>query len=319
MNYKRSRILSVGTAVPETVITNKDFEKYLDTSNEWIVKRTGIHQRHVFPRDADASAAELGSRAARQALDRAGIGPEAIDGVVCATSTPDAFFPSTACSISRILGREDVFAFDISAACAGFVYGLTIVNSLILSGQCRSVLLVGSEITSKTLDWNDRSTCILFGDGAGAVVMQGSEDDSAGILAAHISSVGSLGDILTLPAWGEPRVISMNGNEVFKHAVRMMSEATDRCLERAALGREEVDLLIPHQANSRIISALARHMALPMENVVMNIDRYGNTSAASIPLALNDAWQDGRIGPGTTAVLTSLGGGITVGSAVVRF
>jgi 3-oxoacyl-[acyl-carrier-protein] synthase-3 len=318
---KRAEILAVGTALPEGVLTNRDLEGIVETTDEWIVKRTGIRERRVFPREQalQASAAELGARAATVALERAGLSAADIDGVICATFTPDSFFPSTACSISRLLGRDHVLAFDLSAACAGFVYGCTVANALIATGQCRTILLVGSEIITKSLDWSDRTTCILFGDGAGAVVIRGTDEQERGILGAHISSVGSLGDILTLPAWGERRSMSMNGNEVFKHAVRMMSEASLKCLQSCGLSRDDIDLIIPHQANRRIITALARQLGVPLERVVINIERYGNTSSASIPLALDEAWQQGLVAEGSRVLFTSLGGGITIGSAMVRF
>jgi 3-oxoacyl-[acyl-carrier-protein] synthase-3 len=292
----------------------------VETSDEWIVKRTGIRERRVYPRNEStgASAAELGKRAAEVALERAGLAPADLDGIICATFTPDNFFPSTACSISRLLGRDHVLAFDLSAACAGFVYGCAVANALITTGQCKTILLVGSEIISKSLDWTDRTTCILFGDGAGAVVIQGT-DGEEGILGTHVSSAGSLGDILTLPAWGEKRHMSMNGNEVFRHAVRMMSDASLRCLRGCGLTREDIDLVIPHQANHRIITALAQQLGVPLERVVVNIERYGNTSSASIPLALDEAWRTGRVTAGSRVLFTSLGGGITIGSAMVRF
>jgi 3-oxoacyl-[acyl-carrier-protein] synthase-3 len=242
-----------------------------------------------------------------------------IDGIICATFSPDCFFPSTACKIQQYIGNTRAMAFDVSAACAGFVYALSIANSMIVSGQCVKMLVVGAEVISKTLDWTDRSTCILFGDGAGAVVLEATDDPDTGILSTYLKSDGSLGDILSLPAWGEKRVMHMNGNDVYKHAVRLMGDATSQCLSMAGLQSGDVDLLIPHQANIRIIDAMARHMKLPREKVVTNLDRYGNTSSASIPLALEDAWEQGRIKPGTVAVFTSLGGGLAWGSAVVRF
>ncbi|MBD3318199.1 MAG: beta-ketoacyl-ACP synthase III [Chitinivibrionales bacterium] len=319
---KRTRILAVGTALPDKVLTNHDLEEMVETSDEWIVKRTGIRERRICSYEtmmSNSGASELGARASTVAIERAGLSVDDIDGIICATFTPDNFFPSTACSISRLLGRDNVLAFDLSAACAGFVYGCTVANALITTGQCRTILLVGSEIISKSLDWSDRTTCILFGDGAGAVVLQGTDDEERGIIGTHVSSTGSLGDILTLPAWGQKRYMSMNGNEVYKHAVRMMSDATLKCLESCGLSCDDIDLIIPHQANRRIITALARQLGVPIERVVINIERYGNTSSASIPLALDDAWKDGRIREGCRVLFTSLGGGITIGSAMVRF
>ncbi|MFW5775354.1 MAG: beta-ketoacyl-ACP synthase III [Chitinivibrionales bacterium] len=319
MPKKRAKIVSVGTAVPENVVTNFDLEKFLDTSNGWIETRTGISQRHLFPRQAPGKASDLGIEAARKALQRAGLEACDIDGIICATFTPDNFFPSTACVMAGALGCKSAFAFDISAACAGFVYGLTVANSMIVSGQCKNVLLIGAEVISRTLDWTDRSTCILFGDGAGAVVMSGVESERCGILGACIASDGTLGDILRLPSWGENRYMSMKGSEVFKYAVRMMSESTKECLQKSGITKEQIDLLIPHQANMRIISSLAQHLEMPKEKVITNVQKYGNTSSASIPLALEQAWEENRIKEDTVVAFSSLGGGVTVGSAIVRF
>jgi 3-oxoacyl-[acyl-carrier-protein] synthase III len=302
-------------------MTNADFERFLDTSDEWIRTRTGIRERHIVDPAAPMSAFELGGRASLVALDKAKCSADDIDGIICATFSPDFFFPSTACKIQQYIGNTRAMAFDVSAACAGFVYALSIANSMIVSGQCKKMLVVGAEVVSKTLDWTDRATCILFGDGAGAVVLEAAGDDEsdAGILSTYLKSNGALGDILYLPAWGEKRFMRMNGNEIYKHAVRLMGEATEHCLRKAGLSFDDVDLLIPHQANMRIINAMARHMNLPNEKVVTNLDRFGNTSSASIPLALEDAWKQGRIKPGTIVVFTSLGGGLAWGSAVVRF
>jgi 3-oxoacyl-[acyl-carrier-protein] synthase-3 len=319
MSCTRARILSVGTAVPETILTNKEIEQFLDTTDEWITARTGIRQRHMFPRGQAGSAHELGARAARVALERANLTPADIDGIICATFTPDNFFPSTACLISNALGCTNVMAFDLSAACAGFCYGLCVANSIIVSGQCRRILLVGAEVISKTLNWSDRTTSILFGDGAGAVVLEASQDEGRGIMATHMSSDSSLKDILHLPAWGESRYMSMKGQEVFKAAVRMMSDSAQKCLDKAGKTCADIDLLVPHQANIRILQTLAGKLNIPMERVVINLDRFGNTSSASIPLALDEAWSNGRVKPGTRVAFASLGGGLAVASAYVQF
>jgi 3-oxoacyl-[acyl-carrier-protein] synthase-3 len=308
----------VGCFVPPQTLTNKDLEKIFDTSDEWIRTMTGIRQRHVVTDNQSATASELGARAASLALSRAGLQPDAVDGIICATFTPDCFFPATACKIQDILGCKNAFAFDLSAACSGFVYGLSVANAMITSGQCNTIIVTGAEIASKTLDWTDRSTAILFGDGAGAVVLQAGEG-GRGILSTYLHSEGSLGDILYLRAWGEKRFMKMNGGEVYKHAVRMMSGAVSSALDKAGLCLEDVDLLIPHQANLRIIEAIGRYMKLPPEKVVVNVDRYGNTGSASIPLALEEAWSDGRVKEGTVAVFTALGGGLAAGSVVARF
>ena len=316
---RRSRIVSVGSSLPERVLSNSDLEQFLDTSDEWITTRTGIRTRRVFAQGEEASAYELGGKAALAALSNAKCLPQDIDGIICATFTPDYFFPSTACKIQQYIGNTHACAFDVSAACAGFVYGLSIAHSMIMSGQCKRMLVVGAEVISKTLDWKDRATCILFGDGAGAVVVEEHIGGDRGILSTFLKSNGALGDILYLPAWGEPRYMKMNGNEVYKYAVRLMSEAIEQGLSLAGLRISDVDLLIPHQANIRIIDAIARHLDIPRKKVVTNLDKYGNTSSASIPLALEDAWRDGRVRNGTVAVFTSLGGGLAWGSAVVRF
>ncbi|MBD3345993.1 MAG: beta-ketoacyl-ACP synthase III [Chitinivibrionales bacterium] len=316
----RSKVLSVGSAVPDTILTNKDLEKYLDTTDEWITTRTGIKKRHVFPPGKEAWAYELGAAASLKALKKASMAPADVDCVICATFTPDYFFPSTACKIQHAIGCTNAFAFDLSAACAGFVYALTVVDGLITSGKCKTAIVVGAEVISKTLDWNDRSTAILFGDAAAAVVLQAvPESDGSGILSTFLKSDGSLGKILYIPAWGEKRTMSMNGGEVFKHAVRMMADATCRVIDKAGLTREQIDLLIPHQANIRIMKAISQNLGLDKEKLITNVDKYGNTSSASIPLALEDAWLQGKVKKGTVAALTSLGGGVTVGSAIIRF
>jgi 3-oxoacyl-[acyl-carrier-protein] synthase-3 len=294
-------------------------EKIVNTSDEWITTRTGIRQRYICGKDENIHAYDLGAQAAKQALANAKIEADKIDGIICATFTPDYFFPATACKIQHLLGCTNAFGFDVSAACSGFLYGLTVADAMIQSGKCKTMLLVGVEIASKTLDWSDRGTCILFGDGAGAVVLEASDDPDTGILSTYLQSDGSLGDILTLPAWGEKRFMTMNGSEVYKNAVRMMGDASIKSLDKAGLHIENIDLLIPHQANIRIIRAMAAHLKLPMEKVICNVDHYGNTGAASIPIALEEAWSSGRIKDGTLVVFTSLGGGLAVGSVVVRF
>jgi 3-oxoacyl-[acyl-carrier-protein] synthase-3 len=319
MIQKQSHILSVGTAVPANVLANKDLEGFLDTSDEWITSRTGIRRRHMFERGKADPAYKLGSLAASRALEKAGLSAGDIDGIICATFTPDYLFPSTACCIAGELGISGALAFDISAACAGFVYGLTMANSLIATGQCRRILLVGVEIISKTLDWKDRTTAILFGDGAGAIVLEESTNPEKGILSTSLGSDGSLRDILCMPLWGENRFMSMKGSEVFRHAVRMMGDSVLKALDKCNLGIADVNILIPHQANMRIITSLANHLGISMEKVVSNLEKYGNTSSASIPLALEEAWQKGLIRPGELAVFTALGGGVAYGSAVVRF
>jgi 3-oxoacyl-[acyl-carrier-protein] synthase III len=300
-------------------MVNKEFEKIIDTTEEWITTRTGIRERHIVPLNEHIPASELGVKAASKALEKAGCQPSEIDGLICATFTPDSFFPSTACRMQATLGCQNAFAIDVSAACAGFVYALSIANSFIKCGQCKKILVVGTEVISKTLDWSDRSTCILFGDGAGAVLVEVTDNKDCGILKSYLLSDGSLGDILILPAWGEKRFIRMKGNEVFKHAVRMMTETSKKVVADAGLTLDDIDYFIPHQANIRIISAVAEQLKLTKEKVVCNVDRYGNTSSASIPIALDEVWSQGCITSGKIVLLTGLGGGITAGSVIVRF
>jgi len=314
-----AKIVSVGSYTPETVMCNKEFEAIVETTEEWITTRTGIRERHIIPRDKFVPASELGVKAALKALGNAGCDPMEIDGIICATFTPDSFFPSTACRMQAILGCKKAFAVDISAACAGFVYALSMANSLIKCGQCKKILVIGAEVISKTLDWTDRTTCILFGDGAGAVLLEATADTTDGILQSYLLSDGTLGDILVLPSWGENRCMRMKGNEVYKHAVRMMCETSKRVIADAGLQLADIDLFIPHQANIRIITAVAEQLKLPGEKVVCNVERFGNTSSASIPIALDEAWSSGRISKGMNVVFTGLGGGITAGSVLVRF
>lgn len=316
---RKARISAVGTYVPETIMTNADLETFLDTSDEWITSRTGIKKRHIVSKDNPVPASHLGNIAARKAMENAGCSPEEVDAVICATFTPDSFFPSTACRMQEALGCVNAFAFDISAACAGFVYGITLANTLVASGQCDKVLVVGAEVISRTLDWTDRSTCILFGDGAGAVVVEVSDSEEQGIGNSCLKSDGSLGDILNLPCYGEPCTMKMKGNEVFKHAVRMMSGVSRVVLDASGITVSGIDFFIPHQANSRIINGVAKQLAIPKEKVVMNVAEYGNTSSASIPLALDGIWAEGKINKGTKVLFTALGGGVTAGSVYVQF
>lgn len=318
MPSKSAALISVGIAVPDNVLTNEDLAKKVDTSDEWIRTRTGISERRIVAQPSHTDATRLGAAAGAQALERAGVDAADVDTVICATFTPDSFFPSTACRIQHELGCVNAFAFDILAACSGFVYGLSIANALVCSGQSRTVLLIGSEVISKTLDWTDRSTCILFGDGAGAAVIQAVNTPDTGILATYTSSKGDMGDILYCYAWGDDRTMRMKGNEVFKHAVRLMSNASQVVCERAGVSIDDVDLFVPHQANMRIIKGLAEKLGIPAEKVVSNIERYGNTSSASIPLALDEAWRAGRVKPGSLILFAALGGGVTIGSALVR-
>jgi 3-oxoacyl-[acyl-carrier-protein] synthase-3 len=319
LKTRRGRIVSVGTYVPENIMTNADFEKILDTSDEWITTRTGIRERHIAPKGGAITTAEMGTKAARVALDRAGITADQIDGIICATVTPDFFYPSTACRVQGALGCRRVMAFDCAAACAGFVYGLTLANNCIAAGQGKTYLIVGSETMSRSIDWTDRSTAILFGDGAGAVILQATDEPDRGVLSTVLGSEGTLADILNMPVWTEKRTMTMKGNEVFRHAVRMMSDMLVQAVDAAGLTMEQVDYVIPHQANIRIIKAIGEGLKLPKDKVIVNLDRYGNPSSASIPLALGDLWVAGDLKKDTTLAFTALGGGLALGSAVVRF
>jgi len=318
-NLRKARISSIGTYVPDTIMTNADFEAILETSDEWITSRTGIKKRHIVSKDAPVPASHLGKFAGQKALKRADCAPKQVDAIICATFTPDSFFPSTACRMQELLGCTNAFAFDISAACTGFVYGITLANTLVATGQCEKVLVVGAEVISRTLDWTDRSTCILFGDGAGAVLVEVSDSEVRGIGNSCLKSDGSLGDILTLPCYGESCTMKMKGNEVFKHAVRMMSEVSHEALEASGVLVSDIDFFIPHQANIRIINSVAKQLAIPQEKVVINVAEYGNTSSASIPLALDGIWTEGKVGNGTKVLFSALGGGVTAGSVYVQF
>jgi 3-oxoacyl-[acyl-carrier-protein] synthase III len=323
----RSLIVGCGGYLPERCLSNDELarEYGLDTSDEWIVERTGIRQRYIAAPGETASS--LGAAAARQALERAGMAAGDIDLVIVATATPDSAFPSTAVRIQAALGMTRGFGFDVSAACAGFVYALGMADSFIRSGQARSALVIGTEIFSRILDWTDRGTCVLFGDGAGAVVLAaGSGRGTAadrGILSTHLHSDGRHGEILLVDGGagsnGQCGKLRMAGKEVFRHAVSKLAAVVDEALEANGLGHGDVQWLVPHQANRRIIDAMGRKLKLPPERVVVTVDRHANTSAASIPLALAEAANDGRIRPGDLVAMEAIGGGLTWGAALARF
>ncbi|HEU4763991.1 MAG TPA: beta-ketoacyl-ACP synthase III [Gemmatimonadales bacterium] len=321
-------VAGLGTAVPPRVVTNADFEKTLDTSDQWIVERTGIRERHHA--DPGMTVAGLAHEASLKALARAGLTPDDLGAIVLATATPDRLLPSTACDLQALLGARRAAAFDISSACPGFVYGLTIAEGFIASGQSENVLVVGAEMLTTITDMTDRSTAILFGDAAGAAVVRRATGDR-GLLSTFIRSDGNLAELLYRPAGGAAHPFSeevlrektylmrMAGREVFKAAVLTMAEACDEALKRAGVRAEDIDLLVPHQANVRIIEATAKHAGMPMDKVMVNLDRYGNTSSASIPLALAEAEATGRIRPGSLLLLVAFGAGFTWGSTVVRW
>ncbi|MDH7499652.1 MAG: beta-ketoacyl-ACP synthase III [candidate division NC10 bacterium] len=324
----QTRIVATGSYVPEKVLTNFDLERMVDTSDEWIRSRTGIAERHVSSESEATS--DLATAAGQEALKRAGVKPEEIDLILVATITPDMFFPSTACFVQDKMGAKNAVAFDILAACSGFIYGLSVANSYIRTGAFKQILLIGAETLTKITDWKDRNTCVLFGDGAGAVVLRG-EEGEAGLLSTHLYSDGSLWGLLNLPGGGSRNpttiesvvqglhFIKMNGNETFKVAVRSLEQACRDALAHNSLDIAQVDLFIPHQANYRIIQAVASRLELPLQKVYLNVERYGNTSAASIPLALDEAVGKGRIKSKDLILLSSFGGGMTWASAVIRW
>jgi len=320
----RSIIAGTGAYLPARVLSNAELSQTLETSDTWIRDRTGIRQRHIA--SAGETCAAMGTAAARAALADAGATAADVDAIILATSTPDQAFPATALRVQAALGVTRGFGFDVAAACAGFVYALSLAESLIACGKARGVLVVGAEVYSRILDWTDRSTCVLFGDGAGAAFLRPASDDERavgrGILSTHLHAQGSLGDILFVDgAVGlrdRPGTLVMNGREVFRHAVVRLAEAVDEALNANGLDHGAVDWLVPHQANLRIIDAMGRKLGLPPERVVVTVDRHANTSAASIPLALAEARADGRIRTGELVVMEALGGGLTWGSAIVR-
>jgi len=323
-----ARVAGTGSFVPPKVLSNRDLERLVETSDEWIYARTGIQERHIAENGVPSS--DLAAEAARLAIKEASISPLDIELVLVATVTPDRMFPSTACSLQEKLGALNAAASDLSAACSGFIYGLTLAKGLIGSSIADVVLVVGVETLSKLVDWTDRNTCILFGDGAGAAVVVPGEPDE-GILATSMGSDGRLGSLLELPGGGslnpatEETVrnrlhfIKMKGNEVFKNAVRAMGSVAEDALAKACVKAEDLQLLIPHQANLRIIEATAKRLGVPMEKVFVNVHKYGNTSAASIPMALDEARKQGRVKEGDLIELVAFGAGFTWGAAVIRW
>ncbi|HEX6001818.1 MAG TPA: beta-ketoacyl-ACP synthase III [Hyphomicrobiaceae bacterium] len=321
----RSVIRGVGAYLPKRVMTNDDLSRLVDTSDEWIRERTGIEQRHIA--EPDEITSDLGIAASKQALVRAGIDPVDIDLLICATATPDRTFPATAVRIQAGLGVTKGAAFDVQAVCSGFIYALAVADNFIKAGQSRRALVVGAETFSRILDWEDRGTCVLFGDGAGAVVLEaqtqvGGREDR-GILATRIRSDGRYEDLLYVD--GGPSLtktvglLRMNGREVFRHAVQKISGVIEETLVASGFAPDEVDLYIPHQANKRILDGIARKLGIPPHKVVMTLAKHGNTSAASVPLALNQAFEEHRIREGTMILMEAMGGGFTWGAALARW
>ena len=325
---RRSTVIGIGSELPPKIITNHDLEKMVDTSDEWITVRTGIKERRVL--EEGKGNADMAYQAARRALADAGMDAKDLDAIIMGTVTPDYPFPSSACVLEQMLGARNVFSFDVGAACSGFINALAVADSFIRVGQINNALVVGSDALSRLLNWQDRTTCILFGDAAGAVVLRASEN-GAGVLSTKLRTDGSYVKTLYVPAGGSLKpatldsvrrnehTITMNGKEVFKIAVRSMEEISRQALAEAGVEIADLSLVIPHQANRRIIVALAERLGVPMEKVVVNVDKYGNTSAASIPVALDEAKRQGRIKPGHTVLLNSFGGGFSWGAAVIKF
>ncbi|ANA40407.1 MULTISPECIES: beta-ketoacyl-ACP synthase III [Geobacter] len=324
----KARIVGTGSAVPSKVLTNFDLEKMVDTSDEWITTRTGIKERRIA---ADGEyTSTFATQAAERALEMAGVAAADIDLLIVATITPDFPFPATACVVQSNLKAAKAAAFDLSAACSGFIYALAQASNAIRAGSVRKALVIGAEALSRIIDWTDRNTCLLFGDGAGAVVLEAC-DDGRGVLSTHLHSDGSYWELLYQPGCGNrnPAVqktlddrriyLMMQGNEVFKLAVRAMEDAALEALDANGLTPADISLFIPHQANRRIIDAIGKRLGLPGEKVYVNLDRFGNTSAASIPLALDEANRSGRIKPNDVVVFDAFGGGLTWGSALVRW
>jgi len=323
-----SRIVGTGRATPRTVISNKDLERRMDTSDEWVRTRTGITQRYVL--QSGESLVEVAAEASRKALDRAGLRPDALDAIIVGTVSSEYAFPSFACQLQNILGVNLIPAFDVAAACSGFVYALAVADSGLRAGMMTRALVVGADALSTMVDWGDRRTAVLFGDGAGAAVMV-SEPGPRGVLASLLRSSGEMWNLLSLRATGvrnsidaevkraSDDALKMRGPELFKVAVKSMTEATREVVERAGVRLEDIDLIVPHQANVRIINAVVERLGLAAEKVFMNIDRYGNTSAASVPIALDEAFEAGRIHDNDLVLLNACGGGLTWGASLLRW
>jgi 3-oxoacyl-[acyl-carrier-protein] synthase III len=324
----RPRITGTGSALPEKVLTNFDLEKMVDTSDEWIVARTGIRERRIAVEGEYTST--FASAAALKALEMAGVAASEIDMIIVGTLSPDFPFPSTACIVQKDIGATNAFCYDLSAACSGFIYALATAEKFIVSGSVKKVLVIGAEVLSRIVDWTDRNTCLLFGDGAGAVVLEAVEGEN-GILSSHMHSDGNYWDILYQKGSGSryPATqqnlddkmvyLTMHGNEVFKYAVRAMAEVALEALAANGMTAADISLFIPHQANQRIVDSVGKRLALTNDQVFVNLDRYGNTSAASIPIALDEAMRAGRIKEGDIVLLDAFGGGLTWGASLLRW
>ncbi|MBE9536980.1 MAG: ketoacyl-ACP synthase III [Proteobacteria bacterium] len=324
----RGRIVGTGSYLPEKILTNADLVQMVDTDEEWILTRTGIRERRIASKEQATS--DLALNAAKKALEAASIGAEEIDLIIVATTTPDLPFPSTAALLQHKIGAKKAAAFDLQAVCTGFIYALSTADQYIRSGMYKKILIVGAEVLSRLVDWKDRGTCIIFGDGAGAVVMVASKGHN-GVLSSHLHADGSQSELLYVPGGGSrlpinqelvdsrQHYIKMKGNEVFKVAVTALGDSVTEALDANNLKSEDIDLLIPHQANIRIINATAKRLGLPLDKVVITVDKHGNTSAASIPLALDTAVREGRVNEGDIILLDAFGGGFTWGSVLIKW
>jgi len=324
----RSRIIATGSYAPPRILTNLDLEKMVDTSDEWIVSRSGIRERRIVEKDVSTS--DLGTQAALRALEMAGLSSEDLDFIITGTNSPDMFFPCTGCFIQAKIGAKKAAAFDVSAGCTSFIHALSLADKFIKEDPKRKVMVLGAEIMSKVTDWTDRATCVLFGDGAGAIILAGEEGEH-GVLSTHLHSDGSLWELLYMPGGGSANpsthetvdkglhCIKMAGNQLFKVAVRALAEVSQEAMKFNGLTSEDIDIMIPHQANTRIIEAAAKMINFPLEKIFLNIEKYGNTSSATIPIALDEMQRAGKLKTGNLILLCSFGTGVTWGSAIIRW
>lgn len=324
----RSRIIATGSYAPPKVLTNFDLEKMVETTDEWIISRSGIRERRIV--ETNVCTSDLGTQAALRALNAAGLSPEDLDFIITGTNSPDMFFPCTGCFIQAKIGAKKAAAFDVSAGCTSFIHALSLADKFIKEDPSRKVMVLGAEIMSKVTDWTDRATCVLFGDGAGAIILVG-EEGERGVLSTHLHSDGSLWELLYMPGGGSANpssyetvdkrmhYIKMAGNQLFKVAVRALADVSQEALKFNGLKSEDIDIMIPHQANTRIVEAAAKLINFPMEKIFLNIDKYGNTSSATIPIAMDEAQREGKVKAGDLMLLCSFGTGVTWGSAVIRW
>jgi 3-oxoacyl-[acyl-carrier-protein] synthase-3 len=324
----RSRIIATGAYAPPKVLTNFDLEKMVETTDEWIISRSGIRERRIV--ETNVCTSDLGTQAALRALNAAGLSPEDLDFIITGTNSPDMSFPCTGCFIQAKIGAKKAAAFDVSAGCTSFIHALSLADKFIKEDPSRKVMVLGAEIMSKVTDWTDRATCVLFGDGAGAIILVG-EEGERGVLSTHLHSDGSLWELLYMPGGGSANpssyetvdkrmhYIKMAGNQLFKVAVRALADVSQEALKFNGLKSEDIDIMIPHQANTRIVEAAAKLINFPMEKIFLNIDKYGNTSSATIPIAMDEAKREGKVKAGDLMLLCSFGTGVTWGSAVIRW